>query len=658
MLLHAADERLQVGTHGLALVGRVDPPGVAAQLVGLLQESGLEPLLRQAERRVHAGRPAADHERPGDDVDLATGDRHAQRGLRDGHPHLVLGLGGRPLRFALVHPGVLVADVGHLDQVGVERGLAQRVLEERFVGARRAGGDHDPVQPVLGDFLAHELLGVGRAAEEVVLRERHPRQRAGVLHDLVHVDDAGDVDAAGAHEDPDARRFAAQAALGRIGARARELAAGRDQGRGRFAGRGRGFGDRARDGLGGLEGAGHEDAGAVGRHRREVRGAREAVLVEVELEDLRQLLSVARGLEADRQHRQVEVLDLDLARVGRVAHRHPVVAGARLDRVRAGAHEAHALVLGPLVKPVEILAVAADVHEEEGLLQTAAGGVLGGHERLLDRVHAAHARAVAVLALVGVARAHALDPRDAPGLGVVRWPHQMPHPRPARREQPLVLEAGDDVRDALVAVEVEPRRVEGFEARSEDHRADGERRQLLLLLEVDRGGRAELLAGFALAAEEVDAGLAVDRVLQRHGLTVLDVGRRAVVQTEVELVTDLAGAFLGAEAAGNALVHVDVAGFFLDGDGEVADVTGDVDDFRESEQLHIQVPADLDQFGGDDSHRAVVGREGLVQLGHHPADPRAFLHQVHEVTRVGEVKGRLHAGDPPANHQYRTDGLA
>src|SRR5512139_3163639 len=33
VLLHAADERLQVGPHGLALIGRVDPPGVPAQLV-------------------------------------------------------------------------------------------------------------------------------------------------------------------------------------------------------------------------------------------------------------------------------------------------------------------------------------------------------------------------------------------------------------------------------------------------------------------------------------------------------------------------------------------------------------------------------------------------------------------------------------------------
>jgi hypothetical protein len=34
------------------------------------------------------------------------------------------------------------------------------------------------------------------------------------------------------------------------------------------------------------------------------------------------------------------------------------------------------------------------------------------------------------------------------------------------------------------------------------------------------------------------------------------------------------------------------------------------------------VPADLDQFGRDDSHGTIVGGEGLVQLGHDPADGR------------------------------------
>jgi len=32
------------------------------------------------------------------------------------------------------------------------------------------------------------------------------------------------------------------------------------------------------------------------------------------------------------------------------------------------------------------------------------------------------------------------------------------------------------------------------------------------------------------------------------------------------------------------------------------------------------MPADLDQFGRDNSHGTVIGGKGLVELGHEPAD--------------------------------------
>ena len=44
------------------------------------------------------------------------------------------------------------------------------------------------------------------------------------------------------------------------------------------------------------------------------------------------------------------------------------------------------------------------------------------------------------------------------------------------------------------------------------------------------------------------------------------------------------------------------------------------------------MPADLDQLGRNDSHRAFVGREGLVQLGHASADCRTFFEQVDEIS--------------------------
>lgn len=41
-----------------------------------------------------------------------------------------------------------------------------------------------------------------------------------------------------------------------------------------------------------------------------------------------------------------------------------------------------------------------------------------------------------------------------------------------------------------------------------------------------------------------------------------------------------------------------------------------------SDQINIQMPADLDQFGRDNSHGTVIGGEGLIQFTHYSTDGR------------------------------------
>jgi hypothetical protein len=75
-----------------------------------------------------------------------------------------------------------------------------------------------------------------------------------------------------------------------------------------------------------------------------------------------------------------------------------------------------------------------------------------------------------------------------------------------------------------------------------------------------------------------------------------------------------------ARAASRAAIFNDGAGAFSDFDFEIS--WGSLDRFQISvgDQLDIHVPADLDQFGGDNSHGTIVGGKGLVQLGHDATD--------------------------------------
>jgi hypothetical protein len=90
----------------------------------------------------------------------------------------------------------------------------------------------------------------------------------------------------------------------------------------------------------------------------------------------------------------------------------------------------------------------------------------------------------------------------------------------------------------------------------------------------------------------------------------------------IKYVADAFWAFFRAGATGNAQLRVHVPGRLNDGDFEITDLPGDTVDVGQCQQFDVGMPADLDQFGRDNSHGAFIGGEGLVQLGHDPTNGR------------------------------------
>jgi hypothetical protein len=64
------------------------------------------------------------------------------------------------------------------------------------------------------------------------------------------------------------------------------------------------------------------------------------------------------------------------------------------------------------------------------------------------------------------------------------------------------------------------------------------------------------------------------------------------------------------------------------------------------------MPADLDQFGSEYSHGAVIGGKGLVKLGHMAPNARRFLNQVNLKTSSSKIERGLDTADPSANNHY------
>jgi len=82
------------------------------------------------------------------------------------------------------------------------------------------------------------------------------------------------------------------------------------------------------------------------------------------------------------------------------------------------------------------------------------------------------------------------------------------------------------------------------------------------------------------------------------------------------------GAILNAGTASGAQVHFNASGAFSNLDFKISGFTVKGFKIRVCDKLDVQMPADLDQYGRDNSHCAVVGWKGLVKLRHYPANGR------------------------------------
>jgi hypothetical protein len=107
-----------------------------------------------------------------------------------------------------------------------------------------------------------------------------------------------------------------------------------------------------------------------------------------------------------------------------------------------------------------------------------------------------------------------------------------------------------------------------------------------------------------------------------------------------------------------AFVFENIPGLLDQGDLKVSRFTFDAVNFGIRQDLYVGMPADLDQFGREYSDGAVIGRKGLIELGHMAANGRRFVNQVNLKSRGGEIKRGLNAADPSANHHYITKKTA
>ncbi len=185
--------------------------------------------------------------------------------------------------------------------------------------------------------------------------------------------------------------------------------------------------------------------------------------------------------------------------------------------------------------------------------------------RLLDRVHAAHGRAVLLPSVLLGPGSAALDERDLVGGLTGRGCLYVAVERTGGAHHPLELHGGDDVVVPAVTVLCGDACIPDIESGGNDDRAHIENLYLVYILVVDSALLTGLLANTALALGDHAAGVRVNNRDPRDSLCMGYVDRLPRGEAELELIGNVLGrTFHNTVSAARTLVGVNVSCFLLD----------------------------------------------------------------------------------------------
>jgi len=139
---------------------------------------------------------------------------------------------------------------------------------------------------------------------------------------------------------------------------------------------------------------------------------------------------------------------------------------------------------------------------------------------------------------------------------------------------------------------------------------------------------------------------------QGNGLRKVYVDGFICRQVLIVWIRDLDGAVLDTGPTARAIFLDNVPGLFVQGDLEVSCFSFYSANFCIGQNLYVGMPADLDQFRRENSHGAIIGGIGLVQLGHMSANGRRFLNQINLIARIGQIQSGLDTADPSTDNHH------
>ena len=222
---------------------------------------------------------------------------------------------------------------------------------------------------------------------------------------------------------------------------------------------------------------------------------------------------------------------------------------------------------------------------------------------------------------------------------------------PGGAHQPFIVHTGDHVLKLSVAIFIPHLRIKWLKAGRQNDRPYIYFYLLRRLIEIDGLILTDSFANTTFLLFKVKTAF-IDIRDQGNGLSEVDMDGFILRYFLIKLIRVFDRAVFHAGRTTRAFALYNISGLFNQRDLEVSRFPFDTVNFSIRQDLYVGMPADLDQFGREYSDGAVIGRKGLVKLGHMAANGRRLVDQVNLKTRSGKIKRGLNTADPSTDNHH------
>ena len=203
---------------------------------------------------------------------------------------------------------------------------------------------------------------------------------------------------------------------------------------------------------------------------------------------------------------------------------------------------------------------------------------------------------------------------------------------PGGAHQPFIVHTGDHVLKLSVAIFSPHLGIKCLKARRQNDRPYIDFYLLRRLIEIDGLILTDAFANTTFLLFQVNTAF-IDIRDQGNGLSEVDMDGFILRYLLIKLIRIFDRAVFYAGRTTRAFVLQNIPGLFNQRYLKVPCFAFYTVNFSIGEDLYVGMPADLDQFGREYSDGAVIGRKGLVKLGHMAANGRCLVDQVNLKTR-------------------------